>query len=250
MKFGEETSLMAQVVMLSAEEGYLPLHWQRFCASAKRREEIKALLDGEAVITRHVNKPKRPPSAKQQIIRFYQEVFGLGQKARAVLKGTPAFKPDGKRDRFDLILSQETLPDGMIIEKLALWKPDMPETYLWDKMEDIQPLPKGHERPQGSYLIRHQGGAEPDSEHLDKSYNDAMAEKITFLTYREYLIASIRNLWEHEVLFDVKGSTHTSSVWSGGYLVYSDSYSGQLRLYDGYRDRRYTNGGPRTAEIL
>ncbi len=250
MKFGEETSLIGQVIALSVESGYLPLHWQRFCASPSWREDIKALLDGEAVITRHSSKPKRLPSAKQTIIRFYKEVFGLGEEAQLAIKSMPTFKPDGKRDRFDLILSQDILPDQMIIDKLALWKPDMPATYLWGKMEDIQPLSKGHERPSKSYAIRHQGGAEPDSEHLGKSYDDAMAEKMIFLTYREYLITSIRNLWEHGALFDTQGWTRTCSVWSGGGLVYGGSSSGRLKLDSGGRGNRGVGNGPRSAVIL
>jgi len=103
-------------------------------------------------------------------------------------------------------------------------------------------------RSQGLYVFAHAGGDEPDAKHLGKSYDDAMTVNMTFMNPKEYLLATGFHRWVNKDHFmDVKGWTRTSSLWSGGRLVYgywSLSVSG-LCLDGGGRAGRRSDCGPR-----
>lgn len=104
-------------------------------------------------------------------------------------------------------------------------------------------------RPQGLYVFAHRGGDEPDDIHLNKSYDDAMAQNLIFLNPKEYLLVSGFHRYTRGHFMDLKGWTRTSSLWSGGFLV-SGSWSGagaKLYLLRGNRGSRHSDGGPREA---
>ncbi len=102
-------------------------------------------------------------------------------------------------------------------------------------------------RPQGLYVFAHVGGDEPDAKHLGKSYDDAMAVNMTFMNPMEYLLATGFHRWLKDHFMDVKGWTRTSSLWSDGGLVCGYFYpcDGELYLFNGYRDSRSPDDGPR-----
>lgn len=106
-------------------------------------------------------------------------------------------------------------------------------------------------RPQDLYVFAHRGGDEPDNVHLGKSYEDAMAQGITFLNPKEYLLASGFHRYVKDHFMDRKGGTCTSSLWSDGYLVYGSFIPADVRLClgGGLRDGRYPDDGPREAVL-
>lgn len=104
-------------------------------------------------------------------------------------------------------------------------------------------------RPQGIYVIAHRGGDEPDDVHRNKSYDDAMAQNLTFLNPKEYLLVSNFHRYTKGYFMDKKGWTRTSSLWSDGNLVYgywNDAYA-LLCLDHGSRGYRHPDHGLREA---
>lgn len=102
-------------------------------------------------------------------------------------------------------------------------------------------------RPQGLYVFAHRGGDEPDANHLGKSYDDGVAESMTFMNPKEYLLATGFHRWLKDHFMDAKGWTRTSSLWSDGHLVGGRFYpgGGWLCLFYGNRDFRNPDRGPR-----
>lgn len=106
---------------------------------------------------------------------------------------------------------------------------------------------KDQKRPSGLYAFSHRGGDEPDKEHLGKSYDDAMAEKMFFLNPLEYLLCVFFHKWKYNDWMDDKGWTRTSSLWSDGSLVCKVFFPDLRLLFLGfcYCDSRNIVTGPR-----
>lgn len=106
---------------------------------------------------------------------------------------------------------------------------------------------KIQKRPSGLYVFAHSGQDEPDTNHRNKSYDDAVAEKITFANAKEYLLMTGFHKFIKGYFMDKKGWTRTSSLWVGGNLVlgnWSDANS-KLYLRNGGRDYGHADDGPR-----
>ena len=97
------------------------------------------------------------------------------------------------------------------------------------------------------YVFSHRGRAKPDTDHLVKSYNDAVKENMLFLNSLEYLLCIGFHMWKHGKCMDAKGWTRTSSLWSDGDLVDGgwDPSNRGLYLSSGNRDDRSPSSGPR-----
>lgn len=109
---------------------------------------------------------------------------------------------------------------------------------------------KDQTRPKTPYPFAHVGGDEPDTAHLGKSYDNAMAEKIIFANSVEYLLMTGLHKFEKDFFMDKKGWTRTSSPWFDGSIVCggwrdSNSIHRFLFLVEGDRDFCDSYGGPR-----
>jgi len=91
----------------------------------------------------------------------------------------------------------------------------------WKYHGNLDDIKEEQHRPSGTYVFAYRPDSEPDALHLGKSYNVAIAEKLTFLTLSERLIAELRAIILGKY-FDVKGLTITSSLASDGsaFIVY------------------------------
>jgi len=106
------------------------------------------------------------------------------------------------------------------------------------------------DRPKTGYVFGWGGTLEPDNEHLNKSYDDAIKAGFTFMTPIEGLISAFRYRFETGNLLDVKGVTRFSALDSGGNAM------GMCRYGDGnFRVGRYVRGyrdsvrGPREVSF-
>ena len=106
---------------------------------------------------------------------------------------------------------------------------------------------KIQKRPSGLYVFAHSGQDEPDTNHRNKSYDDAVAAKMTFANAKEYLLMTGFHKFTKGYFMDKKGWTRTASLWVDGYLVggrWSDASSG-LCLSNGVRGYGNAGSGPR-----
>lgn len=110
---------------------------------------------------------------------------------------------------------------------------------------------KEQSRPSGLYVFAHSGQDEPDTQHRNKSYNDATAEKMIFANAKEYLLITGFHKFTKGYFMDKNGWTRTSSLWSGGRLVYGCWSSGnsKLCLGPGNVGDRFSNFGPRQLAL-
>lgn len=111
---------------------------------------------------------------------------------------------------------------------------------------------KIQKRPSGLYIFAHRGGDEPDTEHRDKSYNDAVAGGLTFANAKEYLLMTGFHKYIKGYFMDKKGWTRTSSLWLDGDLVYGGWSEGgsELELYYGSVDYGGSDSGPRELFLV
>ena len=85
----------------------------------------------------------------------------------------------------------------------------------------------------GLVVFAHTGQDKPDTIHRDKSYNMAVAENLTFAKYREYLRMTGFHKFTKGYFMDKNGWTHTSSLWTDGYLVDGSWFDGLAKLCAG-----------------
>lgn len=107
-------------------------------------------------------------------------------------------------------------------------------------------------RPQGLYVFAHRGDDRPDEMYRGKSYNDAIAEKMTFANAKEYLLMTGFHKFTKGYFMDKQGWTRTSSIWSDGDLVDGGWDEGGSKLWLGSsdRDNRDSDDGPRELFLL
>lgn len=119
------------------------------------------------------------------------------------------------------------------------------EVYKWKHR-------KGKEVGAGTYAFAHKGGAEPDVEHLGKSYDDFITEGVTYLTIDEYMLIEQFMWWKFKLHLDVKGWTRTTTLDSDGDVMDGswDPDDGRCGLGYDYRVRRNADYGPRSAVIF
>ena len=138
--------------------------------------------------------------------------------------------------------------DGFIVatdeeSRINLYKYMNPVAGNIDRKEETY----FQKRPSGLYITAHSGEDKPDSKHRGKSYDDAVIEKMTIATVREYLRLNGLHKFTKGYFMDKAGWTRTASLWSDGFVVsgcwsVSDS---KLYLSYGNRDYRFADNGPR-----
>jgi hypothetical protein len=120
--------------------------------------------------------------------------------------------------------------------------------YLWKSPITANiDLAKEQRRPSGLYVLAHRGGDESDDVHRNKSYDCATAKGFPFANLKEYLLMTGFHRFEKGHFMDNKGWTHTSSLWSEGFLVsgFGGGARGRLCIGDGDRDNASIDRGPR-----
>lgn len=183
------------------------------------------------------------PEAKKLIL-FFKEVFN-----EDIELGKIVFP---KKDDFTICLFN---PKTLSIDerlKLIEKKFGINETYKWlSPVKEKIDKKKEQSRPSVPYAFCVRDSAEPDTKHLGKSYDDAVAESMKFMNAEEYIIFQAYYKFIKGDFADKKGWTRTSSLWSDGNLVGGcwDSGNSKLRLDDGYRDFRDADFGPRELSL-
>ena len=178
-------------------------------------------------------------ASKELIERFYKEVFNHKVSLAKVIfptqSGFSAYHYNTGRFNENQIMEAYKRKWGI---DLYQWM--SPSANKIDHSKD-------QTRPKAPYPFAHIGGDEPDTTHLGKSYDDAMAEKMIFANSVEYLLMTGLHKFEKDFFMDKKGWTRTSSLWSVGFLVlggWDDSDHG-LYLGSGLRGNRDSDDGPR-----
>lgn len=131
----------------------------------------------------------------------------------------------------------------------AFGKIDLPS---WKYMDGsiVKKKKSEQERPTETYVFAHKGGAEPDAEHLGKSYDDFIAEGAVYLTIDEYMLIEQFMWLKFKIHLDVKGWTRTTTLDSDGCVMFGRWYAGGCELSWLNRGGRDAGGGPRSAVLL
>jgi hypothetical protein len=200
---------------------------------AQRLNEAPKFADALLDLIKKFSSNKHP--AASDIEKFFVEVFGLKYELDYVpfpqVAGAPCY-----------MLSAECVPFStqQMWDKVITWaKPK--DKYVWSNLSTEM------QTPQPLKVFAHRGGDEPDSEHLNKSYDQSKAEKLDIVDVRDYILITAFHMWKHKKWMDAIGWTRLDSLWSDGGIVSGDfdSQSGRLCLDDDYRVNRHPNAGPR-----
>lgn len=136
-----------------------------------------------------------------------------------IIKDNPNIKTSEYLDEFRKLLGEENVYSY----------------YSNNKLDELCPPPKEVE------YTKFEASIEPDKEHLNKSYNDFMAETDKkFMTARQGIILNLEVYKITGERLDIKGLTRTSNLDHGGYVIcmYRD---GDGQFYLGWRDRDSRN---------
>lgn len=175
---------------------------------------------------------------KQQISKFYLECLNITVDWVTVV--IPAAAVDFKR--LELILAD--LTEDEIFDAYAK---KFGKDKVWKAYDSIRnAIKEQQDRPKGDYVLLHRGGLEPDTEHLNKSYDDFFKDGNNYMVPKEGLIAAFRHRFETGNMLDVKGITRFHALDSDGYVMYMfGNTNGEFYMdwYDG--GSRYADSGPR-----
>ena len=209
---------------------------------AKGGEFQELLLPGMALLVAEVlNKlaGRKHPCA-ELLERYFHEVFGY------TLDLTGVVFPE-KEGFATYMAVPSDLDEDQIFSRITTYFKVGQYAYQSPVVSNIN-RDVEQKRPQGLYVFSHRGGDEPDAEYRNKSYDDATEMGMTFMSSKEYLLATGFHHWVNKDHFmDVNGWTRTSSLWSGGRLVLGgwDPSDGDLYLSYGFRGFRRPDSGPR-----
>lgn len=246
-----QIALVTSALTLAGQAGWTQRDWEVAATQKEFWEQMKLVANGQAeIVPLTPVKSTRQPSPKQQIIKFYKDVFGLGQQTVAALKGQ---KLNGDENLPQLSSSLPILGDDFLtlkvaLEKIAAFWPDESAPYTWSDVQGIK-IPKGHERPKGAYLLHHTGEVNSDKAHKGKSYNDALGI-MKFMTPKEYVILWAYTLWAKQTYLDASGWTRLCATWPDGDFVDGLSDGRQLYLNYGHPDHRHSDFGPRSVSFV
>lgn len=120
-----------------------------------------------------------------------------------------------------------------------------------DYSKDIDKMTKEQQsRPEGNYCVSHVGGVEPDTQHLNKSYNDFCADGNKYMVPIEGIISAIRRRLETGDMLDVTGVTYFHALdFDGSVISMFRDDDGQFYLDWRYRDDQYSCYGPRQVNF-
>ena len=188
--------------------------------------------------------PDSITQAKQQLQQYFLEIFNLK------INLSKTMFP--QKDDFNTFMAVPPLvklnEDKIMAAFVKKWGIDVYK-YLIPVAKNINrdEEHKNQPRPKGLYVFAHRGGDEPDAEHLGESYDDAISAGYSFTNAREYLLITGFHKFIMNKFMDKKGWTRTSSLWSGGDLVYGgwNDVGSELKLSGGSRGGRSSGRGPR-----
>lgn len=179
---------------------------------------------------------------KKDLERFFSTIYGLAIDLTDV-----AFL---KKEGFDHFMIK---PAELNADKIyaAFGKAGLP-SWKYINGSLVKEKKSEQARPAGTYTFAHKGGAEPDVEHLGKSYDDFITEGVTYLTIDEYMLIEQFMWWKFKLHLDVKGWTRTTTLDSDGFVIRGGWVPGGGRcgLGGDFRDGRDTGDGPRSAVIF
>lgn len=197
-------------------------------------------------VVREIFKIKRDlwKREKEKISKFYSDCFGITVDWSLVT--IPQAK--GNLNHLELILADLTEDDIF-----KAYSKKFGEGNVWKNYNSITGAinPDDQQRrPDGNYPILHKGGAEPDKEHLNKSYDDFKNDGNKYMIVKEGMIAAFRYRYETGKMYDVKGVTRFHTLDSDGYVVHMCwDYDGGFGIDGDDRGYRYPDNGPRQVSF-
>ncbi len=180
----------------------------------------------------------------QLLVVFYKEVCDVD--VSFVLEREKEISLEGKFQTLGLTVS-------------SLSTKDMMEAYKkkWDInlgwYQDPNTAVDQQERPKADFqLFAHKGGAEPDGEFLNTSFNQFIKMDLPFASAKEYIAMQGVYKFATGKWMDKKGWTRTTSLWSGGKLVIGrwDPFNSGLELGCDYVSNQSSVYGPRQLVLL
>lgn len=248
------TTSLKHPAKLASTEQILDIQYQISLGLRKMPEaKAKLLLKDKKAFQQFVAKLYKEleiPTQSEQVliaipllIEYYNKVYGIDISEIAEME----FPEHGSFQTF-MAVSPQMDEDRIMLSlreyfKMNTYRYKEPIASNINRDEEA----KIQKRPSGLYVFAHGGGNEPDADHRNKSYDDAVAAKMTFANAKEYLLMTGFHKFTKGYFMDKKSWTRTSSLWLDGFLVdgyWSDGYS-KLFVGNGYRDCRNTDSGPR-----
>jgi hypothetical protein len=177
---------------------------------------------------------------RQKIEKFYAECFGIKtigwDKAPVPVTDISGMKV--------LEYTPVQLTEDQIFEGYAK---KFGKDSVWKAYESIsKAIQTQQSRPTEDYCFLHKGGTEPDSEHLNKSYDDFSGDGNNYMVPREGMIAAMRYRFETGKMYDVKGLTRFHALDSDGNAMgMYRFFNGQFGIGRNNRGNRDSVSGPR-----
>lgn len=175
---------------------------------------------------------------KKKIERFYKSIFN--HTINWSLVKLPA--KDEEFDYLEYVLVKLTEDDIFNAYAKKFGKDS-----VWKYYDNIRKAIKEQQsRPDVNYAFYHRGGVEPDTEHLNKSYDDFYQDGNIYMVPKEGLLSAFRYRFETGNMWDVKGLTRFHALDSDGRaLRMRRSNDSKFRVGYDYRGYRYYDSGPR-----
>lgn len=161
--------------------------------------------------------------------------------------------PDEK-DGFNIL---EYIPNGFteeddVFEKYKeIFGKDKVWCYYHTQSKKIRESIKTQQsRTDGNRLVLHRGGAEPDAEHLNKSYDDFSGDGKNYMVPIEGIITALRYRVETGNMMDVKGLTRFHALDDDGSAMnMCGSDDGKFCIGRYGRTNRNSDSGPREVSF-
>ena len=215
---------------------------QRLIADKDESSEFKQFV---SEITERILNIKSDPwkREKEKISKFTREVLGIEVDWTKVVIPTTDIPGMSYLEYIPASLSEDQL--------FALYAKQFGKDKVWKYYDSITKAIKEQQaRPAGDYSMLHRGGDEPDTEHLNKSYNDFSQDGKKYMVVKEGLIAAMRYRFETGKMYDVKGVTRFHALDSDGDVMCMSRFDdGQFSMDRSYRGNRLADYGPREVSF-
>ncbi len=210
---------------------------------SEQGQETKQII--EEVVTRILQiKTDLWKREKEKIEKFYVKHFGIKSidwsKSPIPASDIPGMK------------IPEFRPASITEDKIfEAYKKEFGEDKVYKAYNSITKAIKvQQDRPKGDYCFLHKGGAEPDAEHFNDSYDMFSVDGNKYMVPIEGMIAAFRYRTETGNMYDVKGLTRFHALDSGGYAMFMCRRGlGKFRIDRGYRGYQDPDGGPRQVSF-
>ncbi len=215
---------------------------QKLIADKDESSEFKQFV---SEITERILNIKSDPwkREKEKISKFTREVLGIEVDWTKVVIPTTDIPGMSHLEYIPASLSEDQL--------FALYAKQFGKDKVWKYYDSITKAIKEQQaRPAGDYAMLHRGGDEPDTEHLNKSYNDFSQDGKKYMVVKEGLIAAMRYRFETGKMYDVKGVTRFHALFTDGYAVcMGRDGNGRFDMVRSSRVYRFSDSGPREVSF-